>query len=87
MEEIMSKVRRMQMSTNDIITSVFGITAAILVAFKFPQPYFGMAFWLYSVGAFCGIVSNYRRRNIPYIFLFSCFFIIDTYGIYNWWPF
>jgi len=83
----MLKVKAMQMSTNDVITSIFGITAAILVAFKFPQPYFGMAFWLYSVGAFCGIISNYKRNNMPYLLLFSCFFLIDSYGIYNWWPF
>jgi len=86
MVAIMLKELATRMSINDVITSVFGLTAAVLVAFKFPQPYFGMAFWLYSVGAMCGIISNYRRKNVPYVLLFTGFFLIDTYGIYNWWP-
>ena len=71
----------------EIITATLGLTAAIIVATKQPQPWFGIAFWLYVIGAFCGILSNYKRGSIPYVLLFTGFLIIDSYGVYNWWPF
>ena len=64
-----------------------GITAAFTVAFNLPQPFFGIAFWLYVVSAVCALTSNYRKRNWPYVVLFTSFLFIDSYGVYNWWPF
>lgn len=90
MEEIMSRVQAtlMYIKCNplDVITMICGMIAATLVAFKFPQPYLGMAFWLYVVSAACAVVSNRRKKQWPYVILFSYFFIIDSVGVYRWWP-
>jgi len=70
----------------DITTMCCGMIAATLVAFKFPQPYLGIAFWFYVVSAACAIRSNYLKKAWPMMILFSYFFIIDSIGIYRWWP-
>ena len=74
------------MNKLDVITAICGITAATIVATGQPQPLFGIAFQIYVISAICAVLSNYQKKNWPYVVLFSVFFIVDTYGIYQWWP-
>ena len=94
MEEIMLKVPvtltyikpRSTSNIYDVITTVCGMIAATLVALKFPQPYFGIAFWFYVVSAACAVRSNYLKKTWPMMLLFSYFFVIDSIGVIKWWP-
>ena len=71
----------------DIFTMITAMTAATLVATAVPQPYFGMAFWLYVVSATSACIMNYKRQNYAYAALFGYYVLIDTYGTINWWPY
>ena len=71
----------------EILVAITGVTAATVVATGQPQPYFGMAFWLYTVSAAMGIYMTYKRK-MYFLMLLFCFYLgIDSYGVYNWWPF
>lgn len=91
MEEIMSKVIHtltyIRSNPFDTITMVFGMFAATLIAFKFPMPYLWYAFPAYVISATAAVISNRRRRNWPLVILFSYYFIIDTVGVFRWWPY
>ena len=71
----------------DVTVMVCGMTAATLVALGAPQPFFGIAFWIYVVSAICAVISNYKKKSWAMVGLFTYFFFIDSYGVYNWWPF
>ena len=66
---------------------VFGIFAATMVAFKFPQPYLWLAFPAYVISALAAIKANYSRRNWPMLTLFGYYFVIDSVGVIRWYPF
>ena len=70
----------------DIITAICGMTAATTVALRFPQPYFGIAFWLYVVSAACALYAAKERKSWALMFMFGYYLMIDSYGVYNWWP-
>ena len=70
----------------DTITMVFGMIAASLIAFKIPQPYLWFAFPCYVISAAAAVKANYMRKAWPLCVLFGYYFIIDTIGVYRWYP-
>lgn len=71
----------------EYIVAITGMTAATIVATGQPQPIFGMAFWLYLLSAILGTYMTWRRKMYPLMSLFLFYMFIDSYGVYNWWPF
>lgn len=67
--------------------AALGAVAATMVASAVPQPYFGMAFWLYVISATLGVIVMYNKKCFSLMLLFIYYIGIDSYGIYNWWPF
>ena len=71
----------------DILTVLGGMTAATMVALAVPQPFFGIAFWFYVISAASAVYANHKRRNKMLLMMFAYYFIIDSVGVINWWPF
>ena len=86
MSKVLATLTYIKGNPIDIFTMITAMIAATLVASGVPQPYFGMAFWLYVVSALSACVMNYKRANYAYAMLFGYYVMIDTYGIFNWWP-
>lgn len=71
----------------EIVVALLGAAAATMVATAVPQPFFGMAFWLYVISAALGAYVMYKRKLYAMMCLLIYYILIDGYGIYNWWPF
>ena len=80
----------MQTSTKllilDIVTAATGVVAATMVATKVDQPYLWFAFPTYVVSATCAAYASYVRKSFPLMGMFLYYMMIDSVGIWKWYP-
>lgn len=73
----------------DVITMLTGMFSATIVALNFSDMYpwlHWFAFPVYVFSASCAVYANYRRQLWPMVGLFGYYIIIDSIGVFRWWP-
>ena len=93
MEETMSKAQAMltyiKLNPFDVIVMLTGMFSATVVALNFSDSHPWLhwaAFPVYVLSATCAVYANFKRQIWPMVGLFGYYILIDTIGVFRWFP-